>query len=85
MSSSCTAPGISAALTWAPTFGRMYQASYLTGLVAGMVTQKSIGYVAPIPIPEVIRITNAFVLGCGRSTRGQCPRRLDQRLVRSRH
>ena len=45
-------------------FGRMYQASYLTGLVAGMVTQtKRIGYVAPIPIPEVIRIINAFVLG----------------------
>ena len=45
-------------------FGRMYQASYLTGLVAGTVTQKQrIGYVAPIPIPEVIRITNAFVLG----------------------
>ena len=45
-------------------FGRMYQASYLTGLLAGTVTQKQrIGYVAPIPIPEVIRITNAFVLG----------------------
>jgi basic membrane protein A and related proteins len=45
-------------------FGRMYQASYLTGLVAGTATQKKrIGYVAPIPIPEVIRITNAFVLG----------------------
>jgi basic membrane protein A and related proteins len=45
-------------------FGRMYQASYLTGLVAGKLTQKNlIGYVAPIPIPEVIRITNAFVLG----------------------
>jgi basic membrane protein A len=45
-------------------FGRMYQASYMPGLVAGKMTQKSlIGYVAPIPIPEVIRITNAFVLG----------------------
>ena len=45
-------------------FGRMYQASYLTGLVAGTITQKKrIGYVAPIPIPEVIRIANAFVLG----------------------
>lgn len=45
-------------------FGRMYQASYLAGLVAGTVTQKQrIGYVAPIPIPEVIRITNAFVQG----------------------
>jgi basic membrane protein A len=45
-------------------FGRMYQASYLTGLVAGKMTQKNLlGYVAPIPIPEVIRITNAFVRG----------------------
>jgi basic membrane protein A and related proteins len=45
-------------------FGRMYQASYLTGLMAGTMTQKKrIGYVAPIPIPEVIRIINAFVLG----------------------
>jgi basic membrane protein A len=45
-------------------FGRMYQASYLSGLVAGSMTQKKlVGYVAPIPIPEVIRITNAFVLG----------------------
>jgi basic membrane protein A and related proteins len=45
-------------------FGRMYQASYLTGLVAGSMTQKKrIGYIAPIPIPEVIRIANAFVLG----------------------
>jgi basic membrane protein A len=45
-------------------FGRMYQASYLAGLVAGKMTQRHlIGYVAPIPIPEVIRIANAFVLG----------------------
>jgi basic membrane protein A len=45
-------------------FGRMYQASYLTGVVAGSMTQKKrIGYIAPIPIPEVIRIANAFVLG----------------------
>src|ERR671925_1791326 len=45
-------------------FGRMYQASYLSGLVAGRMTQqKRIGYVAPIPNPEVIRTTNAFVLG----------------------
>lgn len=50
-------------------FGRMYQASYLSGLVAGKLTQKNlIGYVAPIPIPEVIRITNAFVLGARAAT-----------------
>ncbi|HXH11453.1 MAG TPA: BMP family ABC transporter substrate-binding protein [Alphaproteobacteria bacterium] len=45
-------------------FGRMYQASYLTGLVAGKMTRRNlIGYVAPIPIPEVIRIANAFARG----------------------
>jgi len=45
-------------------FGRIYQPSFLSGLVAGMMTKTNIiGYVAPIPIPEVIRITNAFALG----------------------
>src|SRR5262245_54219014 len=45
-------------------FGRMYQASYLSGVVAGSMTQKKrIGHIAPIPIPEVIRIANAFAFG----------------------
>lgn len=45
-------------------FGRMYQAKYLSGIVAGRVTKSNkIGYVAPHPIPEVIRHTNAFALG----------------------
>lgn len=45
-------------------FGRMYQARYLTGLVAGKMTKKNvIGYVAAFPIPEVIRGINAFALG----------------------
>lgn len=45
-------------------FGRMYQARYLTGMVAGGVTTKNeIGYVAAFPIPEVIRGINAFTLG----------------------
>lgn len=45
-------------------FGRMYQARYLTGLVAGSMTKKNaIGYVAAYPIPEVIRGINAFTLG----------------------
>jgi basic membrane protein A len=44
-------------------FGRMYQARYLTGLVAGKMTKtKKIGYVAAFPIPEVIRGINAFTL-----------------------
>ncbi|OEU68192.1 MAG: BMP family ABC transporter substrate-binding protein [Desulfovibrio sp. S3730MH75] len=45
-------------------FGRMYQARYLTGMVAGMMTKDNvIGYVAAFPIPEVIRGINAFALG----------------------
>jgi basic membrane protein A len=45
-------------------FGRMYEARYLSGLVAGAMTKKNIlGYVAAFPIPEVIRGINAFTLG----------------------
>jgi len=45
-------------------FGRMYQARYLTGIVAGSMTESNtIGYVAAHPIPEVIRGINAFTLG----------------------
>jgi len=44
-------------------FGRMYQARYLTGLVAGSMTKTGkIGYVAAHPIPEVTRGINAFAL-----------------------
>lgn len=45
-------------------FGRMYEPRYLSGIVAGKMTQKNvIGYVAAFPIPEVIRGINAFTLG----------------------
>ena len=45
-------------------FGRMYQARYLSGMVAGAMTKKNIlGYAAAFPIPEVIRGINAFTLG----------------------
>lgn len=45
-------------------FGRMYQARYLTGLVAGSMTKSNqIGYVAAMQIPECIRGINAFTLG----------------------
>ncbi|WP_378953869.1 BMP family ABC transporter substrate-binding protein [Pelosinus sp. sgz500959] len=45
-------------------FGRMYQARYLSGIVAGKQTQGNvIGYVAAFPIPEVVRGINAFTLG----------------------
>lgn len=45
-------------------FGRIYQARYLSGIVAGKMTKSNvIGYVAAFPIPEVIRGINAFTLG----------------------
>ena len=45
-------------------FGRMYQARYLSGIIAGKMTKKNeIGYVAAFPIPEVVRMMNAFTLG----------------------
>lgn len=45
-------------------FGRMYEARYLSGIVAGMKTKvNKIGYVAAMPIPEVFNGINAFTLG----------------------
>lgn len=45
-------------------FGRMYQARYLTGIVAAKQTKSNvIGYVAAHPIPEVVRGIDAFTLG----------------------
>ncbi|MEA3459576.1 MAG: BMP family ABC transporter substrate-binding protein, partial [Chloroflexota bacterium] len=44
--------------------GRGYQPWYLAGIVAGSMTQNDLlGYVAPYPIPEVVRNMNAFTLG----------------------
>ncbi len=43
---------------------RWYEARYLTGLIGGAMTKSNvIGYVAPYPIPEVIRGVNAFTIG----------------------
>ena len=45
-------------------FGRMYQARYLAGILAGKASETGkIGYVAAMPIPEVIRGINAFTQG----------------------
>jgi basic membrane protein A len=45
-------------------FGRMYQARYLSGIVAGLKTEtNNIGYVGAFEIPEVVRGLNAFTLG----------------------
>ncbi len=44
--------------------GKMYQSKYLAGIVAGRMSKTGkIGYVAPFPIPEVVRLINAFTLG----------------------
>ncbi len=47
------------------TYGtRAYEARYLSGIVAGRMTNSDkIGYVAAYPIPEIIRGINAFTLG----------------------
>lgn len=48
-------------------FGRMYQARYLTGIIAGMTTKTDkIGYVAAMSNCEVNRGINAFTLGVKR-------------------
>lgn len=45
-------------------FGRIEQARYLSGMVAGLKTKSNkIGYVAAMQIPEVIRGIDAFTLG----------------------
>ena len=45
-------------------FARIYQARYLSGIVAGMTTKTNrIGYVAAMPTSEVNRGINAFTLG----------------------
>lgn len=48
-------------------FSRMYQARYLSGIIAGMKTESNvIGYVAAMPNNEVNRGINAFALGVKR-------------------
>ena len=45
-------------------YGKIYQAKFLGGMVAGMMTKSNkIGYVAPIAIPEIYRLVDAFALG----------------------
>lgn len=43
---------------------RSYEGAYLAGVVAGRMTRTgTLGFVASIPVPEVIRNINAFALG----------------------
>ncbi len=44
--------------------GRGYEGWYLAGMTAGRMTESNmLGYVAPFPIPEVVRNLNAYALG----------------------
>lgn len=44
--------------------GRGYEGWYLAGITAGHMTESNVlGYIAPYPIPEVVRNLNAFALG----------------------
>jgi basic membrane protein A len=45
-------------------YGRMYEASFLAGIVAGAMTETNmIGYAAALPIPEVVMGIDAFAKG----------------------
>lgn len=45
-------------------FDRIYEGRFLSGVVAGRMTETdTIGYIGAFPIPEVIRGINAFALG----------------------
>ena len=49
---------------FATYFGAGEQSLYLSGIAAGKATKKNvIGFVAPFPIPEVVRHINAYALG----------------------
>jgi len=58
------ATGTDQAKNLAEYFGAGEDTIYLSGMAAGAATKTgTIGYVAPFPIPEVIRHANAFALG----------------------
>lgn len=45
-------------------FDRIYEARYLTGIVAAHMSESDVlGYIGAFPIPEVVRGINAFTLG----------------------
>ena len=58
---------------FANLFGSMESAKYLAGMVAGAKAAEDgsnrVGYVAPFPIPEIIRLGNALTMGMRRT----CP------------
>lgn len=43
---------------------RSYEGAYLAGIIAGAMTKtKTLGFVAPVPTPEVVRDIDSFTLG----------------------
>ncbi len=65
------ATGFKTDKNFAEFFGAAEDADYLTGIAAGAATKNGkIGFVAPFPIPEVIREINAFALGAQTSRPG---------------
>jgi basic membrane protein A len=58
------ATGVTTTDNLATYFGAAEDTIYLTGLAAGAASESGkIGFVAPFPIPEVIRHVNAFTVG----------------------
>lgn len=58
------ASGLEHARNLTSFFGKMYQARYLSGIVAGMATKTNqLGVVAAMEVDEVVRGVNAFTLG----------------------
>lgn len=44
--------------------GRFYEGRYVVGVIAGLMTEtNTVGYVAALPIPEMVRSINAFAQG----------------------
>ncbi|MBC8741069.1 BMP family ABC transporter substrate-binding protein [Paraburkholderia sp. UCT31] len=58
------ATGYKKATNFATYDVRTYQSAYLAGLVAGYTTKtNTLGFVASVPVPEVVRNINAFTMG----------------------
>lgn len=58
------ATGVATGENLATYFGASEDTIYLTGIAAGAASESGeIGFVAPFPIPEVIRHINAFLIG----------------------
>lgn len=58
------ATGFKSTTNMRPYDVRAYQGAYLAGIIAGKMTKSNtLGFVASVPIPEVVRNINAYTLG----------------------